>query len=191
MITIHKSQEDDPSFVDEVQGIVAGCLDQYKPAEVYVIRIRDWFDYKWCYFSGKTLGALGVSKFCDLTLPPFVPNRVLAQDHCVRLLVDSDVHELSDAPPLHIQQTSEANFKRFIRRATNDGTIFWFSSRSTSTGRGSIMVYNVTPNIKFGWHVTFLKKAKWQIEKVTSTSKSLVKSLRDTGFTKFQNSLKK
>ena len=191
MITIPKSQEDDPSFVDEVQWIVTGCLDQYKPAEVYIIHIRDWFDYKWCYFSGKTFGALGVSKFCDLTLPPFVPNRVLAQDHYARIQVDGDVYELSDAPPLHIEQTSEANFKRFIRRTTNDGIIIWFSSGSILTGRGSIMVYNVTPNIKFGWHVTFVKKVKWQIEKVTFTSMSLIKSLRDSGFKKFQNSLGK
>jgi hypothetical protein len=91
MITIRKSQEDDPGFIDEVQWIITGCLDQYKPAEVCLIRIRDWFDNKWCYFSGKTLGALGVSKFCDLTLPPFVPNRVIKQDHCTRLQVDGDV----------------------------------------------------------------------------------------------------
>jgi hypothetical protein len=43
------------------------------------------------------------------------------------------------------------------------------------------MVYNVTPDIKFGWHVTFLKKASWQIGKVTFTSKALVEALRDSG----------
>lgn len=53
------------------------------------------------------------------------------------------------------------------------------------------MVYNVTPNIKFGWHVTFLKKAKWQIDKVTFISKSQIKSLRDSGFNRLQKSLRK
>src|SRR5687767_8062252 len=145
MITIQRLDEDDPGFLDQVQRIVIGCINQYRPAELYVIRIRDFFDYKWCYFSGKTLGAVAVSKLCDLTLPPFVPNRVIAQDHYERVRTKSSVYEVSDAAPLHIRQPSEANFKRFIRRTTNDGTAIWFSSGSRTTARGSMMVYNVTP----------------------------------------------
>lgn len=185
MIMIHNSKEDDASFLDEVRWIIGGCLDQYRPAEIYVIRIRDWFDYKWCYFSGKRLGAFGVSNFGDLTLPPFVPNRVLAQEHYDRKSMSDGIYELSDAPQLHIRQTSGANFNRFIRRSTNNGTIIWFSSGSHSTGRGSMMVYNVSPEIKFGWHVTFLKKTEWQIEKVSFTSRSAVEALRNLGFRKF------
>jgi hypothetical protein len=182
VITINKTQEDDSGFVDEVRYVVAGCLQEYKPKEVYIIRIRDWFDYKWCYFSGKKLGAVGVSRFRDLTLPPFVPNRVLKQAHYSLSQTGGGEYEISEAIPLHIQQTSEANFKRLTRHATNDGTIIWYSSGSVSTCRGSIMVYNVTPNMKFGWHATFLKKDKWQIEKATFISKSLIKSLRGSGF---------
>ena len=185
MITVEKTGEDDPGFLDQLRWIIAGSLDQYQPAEVYVIRIRDWFDYKWCYFSGKRLGAFGVSNFRDLTLPPFVPNRVLIQCHYNRASANGDVYKLSDAPQLHIHQTSGANFNRFIRRTTNNGTIIWFSSGSISTSRGSIMVYNVSPEIKFGWHVTFLKKADWQIEKVSFTSKTTVEALRNLGFKKF------
>lgn len=43
------------------------------------------------------------------------------------------------------------------------------------------MVYNVTPDVKFGWHITLLKKAAWQVEKVTFTSKALIEALRDSG----------
>jgi hypothetical protein len=43
------------------------------------------------------------------------------------------------------------------------------------------MVYHVSPELKFGWHVTFLKKSDWQIDKVTFTSKSLIERLRETG----------
>jgi hypothetical protein len=181
MIAIQSSREDDPGFIEQVQWILTGCIKQYGPAEVYVIRIRDFFDYKWCYFSGKTFGAVGVSKFCDLTLPPFVPNRIISQDHYKRVGTSGGIYEASHALPLHRYQTSEENFKRFIRRTTNDGTAFWFSSGSQKAGRGSIMVYNVTPDIKFGWHITLLKKAGWQIEKVTFTSKALVEALRSSG----------
>ncbi len=102
MITIHRSHGDDPGFLDQVEWIVTDRVDQYKPAELYVIRIRDWFDYKWCYFSGKAVGAVGVKKFCDLTLPPFVPNRVIAQEHYDRVATNNDNYELSNAPRLHI-----------------------------------------------------------------------------------------
>lgn len=167
--------------MDQVEWIVTGCLREYRPAEVYTTRIRDWFDYKWCYFSGKTLGALGVSKWTELTLPPFVPNRVLGQHHYDRVSPDLDLYEQTDAPPLHIHQESAANFQRFIRRTTNDGTLFWFSSGSAASGRGSIMVYHVMPDLKFGWHVTFMKKAEWQIENVTFTSRPIVEALRKSG----------
>jgi hypothetical protein len=33
----------------------------------------------------------------------------------------------------------------------------------------------------FGWHVTFLKKSDWQIDKVTFTSKSLIERLHESG----------
>jgi hypothetical protein len=142
--------DDDPDFIDQIRWIFAGCLAEYRPAEFYVVRIRDWFDYKWCYFTGKVLGAVGVSRFPDLTLPPFVPNRVLSQDHYDRVGPDGLEYERSDAPPLHIHQHSESNFRRFIRRITNDGTFLWYSNGSLASCRGSMMVYNVSPEIKFG-----------------------------------------
>ncbi len=182
MIIIRGHEDDDPGFLDRVRSILAGCLADYRPAEVYLVRIRDWFDYKWCYFSGKRLGALGLSDFCNLTLPPFVPNRVLSQNHYVCASTDGDVYEPSEAPPLHIHQASEANFRRLIRRITNGGAMMWYSSGSRTTGRGSIMIYCVfSPALKFGWHVTLLKKAEWQIDKATFISKSLVDRLSESG----------
>jgi hypothetical protein len=178
---LNQLREDESGFLEQVQWMVNGCVNEYKPSELYVIHIRDFFDYKWCYFSGKIMGAVGISKFCDLTLPPFVPNRVLSQDHYKRTGTNGHFYEASPAAPLHVRQSSEANFKRFIRRTTNDGTVLWYSSGSRMTARGSVMVYNVTSKIKFGWHVTFLKKAVWQIEKVTFSSKALVQSLLDSG----------
>jgi len=179
MVTLQRLHDDDDGFLDRAQWIVSGCLSAYKPAEVYIIRIRDWFDYKWCYFSGKIIGAVAVSKFMDLTLPPFVPNRVVSQEHYVCRA--GSAYEPSDAPPLHIRQTSEANFKRLIRRTTNDGTAIWISTGSKVCARGSVMVYNVSPDIKFGWHVTFLRKADWKIEKVTFNSKAVVEGLLKLG----------
>lgn len=154
----------------------------------YIVRIRDWFDYKWCCFSGKILGAIAVRNSCDLKLPPFVPNRVLAQDHFSRSLGSSSGFEVSPALLLHVRQRSEANFKRSVRRITESGTIIWLSSGSLPTQRGSVMVYNISPDLQFGWHVTFLKKTRWQIEKVTSTSRAQVKALQDFGRDSFKDS---
>jgi len=35
--------------------------------------------------------------------------------------------------------------------------------------------------MKFGWHVTFLRKADWQIEKVTFISKAIVERIGKVG----------
>jgi len=185
MIPLHRSDDDDPGFMDQVEWIISGCLHEYGPSEIYTTRIRDWFDYRWCYFSGKSLGAVGVSKFADLTLPPFVPNRVLSQEHYDRVSADLNLYERTEKPPLHIHQESAANFQRFVRRTTNDGSLFWFSSGSCNSGRGSVMVYHVMPDLEFGWHVSFMKKSKWQIDKVTFTSKPLVEALLKSGQSKF------
>ena len=179
MISLGRLHDDDSGFLEKAQWIVNGCVKEYKPGEVYIVRIRDWFDYKWCYFSGKVLGALGVSKFVDSTLPPFVPNRVVSQDHYDQIA--EGVYQGSDAPPLHIRQTSEANFQRFLRRTTNNGMLIWISAGSKASGRGSVMVYNVSSDMKQGWHVTFLRKANWQIEKVTFTSKAIIERLLKMG----------
>lgn len=184
MIATPRTEDDDPGFLDQIDWIIIGCLYEYKPVEVYVTHIRDFFDYKWCYFSGKMLGAVGLSKFVDLTLPPFVPNRVLSQSHYDREGLDAPRYLPTDAPPLHIHQESSANFRRLIRRTTNDGTLFWFSNGSATSGRGSMMVYHVMPDLKFGWHVTFIKKAGWRIEKVTFTSKPVVEALLKAGYNK-------
>ena len=182
MLTIRKADDDDPEYLTLVRSILIGCLHQYQPSEVYIVRIRDCFDYKWCYFSGKAIREMGFSDFRGLTLPPFVPNRVLSQDHYVLEATSGDDYEPSEAPPLHVYQSSASNMKRFVRRIMPNGAMIWFSSGSKSTGRGSVMVYSVfSSNLKFGWHITLLKKSEWQIDKVTFTSRSLVEGLRRIG----------
>jgi hypothetical protein len=182
MITLRTDHNDDPDFLTQVRSILVGCLHEYAPDEVYIIRIRDWFDYSWCYFSGKRLGAIGFSDFRNLTLPPFVPKRVLSQDHYACATTDGNAYASSPAPPLHIHQASESNLRRHIRRVMSDGMMMWFSSGSMATGRGSIMVYSVfSQTLKFGWHATLLKKAEWQIDKTTFTSRTLVEGLRASG----------
>jgi hypothetical protein len=182
LITIRTAHDDDPDFLAQARSILVGCLHEYAPTEVYIIRIRDWFDYKWCYFSGKRIGAVGFSDFRNLTLPPFVPNRVLSQDHYTRAATEGNAYAPSHAPPIHIHQASESNHKRFIRRIMSDGMMMWFSSGSMATGRGSIMVYSVfSQTLKFGWHVTLLKKSEWQVDKITFTSRALVEGLRESG----------
>ena len=48
MFSLTSLADDDPGYIDQVRRIFAGCLIEYHPAEFYVIRIRNWFDYKWC-----------------------------------------------------------------------------------------------------------------------------------------------
>lgn len=181
MMSLHTQADDDADFVEVVRALLLGCVKNSRPAEVYVIHVRDYFDPKWCYFSGKTLGALGVSKFKTLTLPPFVPNRVLTQKHYRQDEDRKMGYRESEAAPLHIHQPSDENFRRHLRRTTNDGLLCWYSSGSVDSQRGSVMVYQVDPKLKWGWHVTYEKREGWRLDRATWIPKTSVEKLSALG----------
>lgn len=69
---------DDAGYLDWVEATVVGVEEAIKTDQTYVVKIDNWFRKRWLGFSGKVLGALGVAK-AKLTLPPFIPSRVVSQ----------------------------------------------------------------------------------------------------------------
>jgi len=181
MISLSAQTDDDADFLRIVRTLLLGCLQNSRPAEVYLIQVRDFFDPKWCYFSGKTLGVLGRSDYTNLTLPPFVPNRILSQHYYRKGQDDGMVYVESEAAPLHIHQHSDENFRRHLRRTTNDGLLCWYSSGSANSKRGSIMVYQVDPKLKWGWHVTYEKRESWRLDRATWIPKTSIEKLSAAG----------
>src|SRR5262245_49609679 len=79
MTTYTKAEAlDDPKFVAWVERVIAGVESRFETDQSYVVKIDNWFGQRWLGFSGKAVGALRVCQR-RLTLPPFVPSRVLSQ----------------------------------------------------------------------------------------------------------------
>ena len=80
MVELKPTHADDPDFLQLVTKIINNLFRLHSPEEVYAIEIDHWFDHKWQYFAGKTLGALPRWR-STLTVPPFDPGRVVRQDY--------------------------------------------------------------------------------------------------------------
>lgn len=154
------NHEDDPVFVDLVNAIIVNAVDAALPTEVFVVKIKNWFGARWLGFSGKVQGALGVRKR-DLTVPPFIPSRVLEQTAFRRIAETYEPCEIGKK--LHLDQPSSENLKRRLSLIAVEGAFFWFSSGSMKNGRGSLMGYLPTPAGHRGWFLEFRRNGEWSV----------------------------
>jgi hypothetical protein len=133
-------QGDSAEFIEKSRALAIGVASEYRPARLYVVRIDNWFGPKWMHFAGKLSVAkgagFGVHK-TRLHVPPFVPNRVVAE----RVFVGPDCEEAVVAPPLHIECPSKQALLRRIEDIDKDAAFMWFSSESEAQKRGAVMVY--------------------------------------------------
>ena len=120
-------QGDSAEFMEKLRALVAGVARDHEPAQLYVVRIDNWFGPKWMHFAGKL----------TLHVPPFVPHRVVAE----RVFAGPCFDEAVTTPPLHIKCTSKLALTRRIADVDKGAAFVWFSSKSEVQKRGSIMVY--------------------------------------------------
>jgi len=151
--------DDAAGFVTAVDQVVAGCLREYSPASLILIKIDNWFGPRWLGFSGKIMGTLGV-RWRQLTIPPFVPHRVISQ----RRFEMPSYEEVDAGEPLHVRQTSAEAMERNVSEVVPDTALVWYSGNSGSAGRGSVMVYppRVYPS---GADAKKIWYAEWQLNK--------------------------
>ena len=174
IVTIKK---DDASFLKLVERIANHTIQQFKPADIFLIRTDHWFDQKWLGFSGNILGVVSVRK-SRLTIPPFVPNRVISQD-AYSLDERTGSYDHTEASPLHLVQTSRENLTRFVDRITKSGVFIWFSGGTQQVSTGSIMVYVIAGDSQNSWYASFERSTDWQINKVRGLSKNELLHLTD------------
>src|SRR5579864_610502 len=114
--------DDAPEFIAEIQQLVQGLVRLHKTETLIVVKIDGWFGSRWLGFSGKVLGSLGVWKD-RLTIPPFVPNRVLSQ----RKYIAPAYHEIDRGHPIHIKTTSNGALSRFVKDVAPRTALVWYS----------------------------------------------------------------
>jgi hypothetical protein len=170
MIAIPLTNDDDLRFLTLIKRIVASTVLESRPADVFVVRIDHWFDHKWCAFAGKLLGAVAIHQRQRLTIPPFIPGRVLSQD-VFTLNVEHTSYHKRRASALHRHQRSGENRSRFIGNISKSGAFAWFSGDTAKTEHGSLMLYSVQGEMSHGWYASFRRGKEWQLNKVQGLSR--------------------
>src|SRR5215510_649404 len=117
MIDLNPNQDDDAQFVRLASQLLNNLIHLHSPKDIYVIQIDHWFDHKWQYFSGKTIGVIGVWN-STLTLPPFNPSRVVSQKY-YRAEPSAGTYQSRSAKPLHLDQWSGQNLHRFVKAVSS------------------------------------------------------------------------
>ena len=161
MITLTDS--DDPRFIALASQLLDSAVTANLPEEIYVVRIDQWFDAKWLNFSGKVLGAVGVSN-SRTTVPPFHPHRVVAESH-FSVASDSAAFVATAAQPLHISQSSDQNLTRSIARVSSSAIFFWYSGSTLDLDRGSTMLYRTNQDEVFSWYASFHRSPTWRLDR--------------------------
>lgn len=134
MTTYTESESlDDPEFLTWVEKIIAGVERRFETDQCYVVRINNWFGQRWLGFSGKSLGALRISKL-RLTLPPFVPSRVVSQHRFL-----SEGTRPGPQQRLHMWQRSGENLQRYADIVVHEASVFWYSGGTKENNRASFM----------------------------------------------------
>ena len=176
---IEKNDGDDDRFIGMVNEIISGTIETARPDFSLVIKIDNWFGERWLGFSHTVMGAFGVA-YGNLSIPPFVPERVISQDSFVHNAAVS-ISDSTLSSPLHIHQTSEDN-ARFCRKIDNaypSGALFWWSGNSNRNGRGCLMSYLPSKNGHHPWYVGLAENPKWSINQVKGISRTMLDLYRN------------
>lgn len=157
-MTITSDQDDAPEFIAEAQSLLDGLIRTYSPPTFAVIKIDNWFGPKWLNFSGKALRALGVWKK-RLTIPPFVPNRVVSQ----RTFVAASYDEVVGGKPIHVRTKGMMTLKRYVADVAPGAAIVWYSGRSGKSGQGSMMAHVPTSDDYLRLYVRWVNRGSWRV----------------------------
>jgi hypothetical protein len=159
---------DDFVYLEWVESLIAGVVRNTKPDRWFVVKIDHWFGKRWLGFSGKVLGALGVRK-TRLTLPPFIPSRVVSQYRYWRKGTHPGSH-----PDLHLHQRSGENLQRYMDVVVADSSVFWYSGQSALNDRATFMAYISTPEGHWPWYVGLQRRPTWRVvESIGVSAKEL------------------
>ena len=154
------TQEDDAEgFVAEVRACVSGIIRLYRPGELFLVKTNTWFGPNWLGFSGKAEGALGVWKK-KLTLPPFVPHRVLSE----RRYAAPDYKQEPIRNLLHFKMPGANAQKRYVSEVAPAASLLWYSGSTRSRDRGSIMAYLWVESSYWAWYTGWaFRNSSWKI----------------------------
>jgi len=171
---------DAEAFLACAESLAAGLCALYRPAELHVVKIDNWFGPRWLRFSGKILGLAGFQR-TKLTLPPFVPARVVFE-HTLERSVDAGTYRAARMHRVfHIEQTSSLNLRRYVHDLAPTTAILWFSGGSAGNGHGSIMAQVPADGFHWSWYAGLAADQGWGLSTHKGISPVEFRHLRRAG----------
>ena len=198
IVNIPYSDGDDKRFLTALNGLVAIIVKDYEPEDIYVVRIKKWFDHKWLKYSGKGIvqlpergadvprtgyGKLEWDSALDefygekLTFPPFSPKQV-GKEICWKRSKDGIYGRVNNPKRLHkrILQPSSYNLQNRLRSFTKSGIFIWFSSNTLKNKHGSVLVYGIDSDEENAWYASFKETNGWKVYQVKGIKKETVQN---------------
>ena len=174
--------DDAEAFLADVEVVASGLCTLYRPTQLHIVRIDNWFGPRWLRFSGKVHGAFGIARR-KLTLPPFVPSRVVAETTLERHDDEICYSAASRGLELHLRQASSANLSRYTQDLAPTTAILWFSGASSAAGRGAIMAHVPAEGFHWSWYVGLAADLGWGLSTHNGISPVEFRHLRRAGET--------
>jgi hypothetical protein len=165
MIKIPVQDGDDAAFISQVETTARKIASDYPAGGRRLVKINNWFGPNWLRFSGKMLGAVGVWKE-KLTVPPFVPNRVVS-DSC---FVPPKFSPVAELEPLHVVTPGSKAVLRRVSDVTPDMILIWFNGQTQSSNRGCIMSYIPVSDGYWTWYSGWSRNGSWSVSRLRGIS---------------------
>lgn len=151
--------DDAPALIERVQSLTIGLLRAYVPPSLILIKVDSFFSLRWLRFSGKFIGMAGIWK-SRLTLPPFVPNRIVLQQS----FAGPNYDDLVPASPIHIETRSMKALQRYTADIVDGAMVVWYSGQSGDSDQAAMMAHIPTPEGYWPVYVRWvLKGSSWKV----------------------------
>jgi len=185
IVDIPYKDGDDKTYLAAVCSLVASLAGGQRPTDIYVTRVRKWFDRKWLNYSGKgrvafhgwdrvdtALDAMWREK---LTFPPFSPKQIGTQIYWKKRS-DGSYGGVPKPRWLHRRKLrhSADNLNNRVAGFTDSGLFVWFTSDTQKNAHGSILVYSLCGADVSGWYASFKRESGWRIDKVEGIDRASV-----------------
>ena len=158
MIELVPAESDVPEFLAKVELLIRGALAGVSCDRACVVKIDNWFGRKWLSYSG---GGMWGWWNADLTLPPFVLNRVVSLTHYMRSAATGDFEITATGPVVHRKQSGTSNTHQQLWKTVPGVALFWYSGNSKPNARGSLMAYLPGPEEPTPWYVEMWQSKDW------------------------------
>lgn len=177
MLKIKIDDKDDINFIFEIEKLIINLSKYYKPKEIDIFKIDNWFDHKWLGFFH------GFYKFRknQLKTPPFAFNRLKEGYFYILRNEAFELNGLKRGKDLYYSHRIGTFFY-------NDEEVYvgpkkivaWYSGNISANAQGSIMIYllekgqgpDLSSNI---FYLSYRPNPTWEINKAKGISEEELK----------------